>query len=79
MFLFGLTFPFIIKVFLALNDESEEGELGSMDNVGQQMIREKSPSASPIHSSTSAQDKGATQGNFIAANKGFAIENVDVQ
>lgn len=76
---YGVSMTTLEEVFLALNDESEEGEFGSMDNVGQQMIREKSPSASPIHSSTSAQDNGATQGNFIAANKGFAIENVDVQ
>lgn len=69
-----------MKVFLALNDESEEGELGSMDNVGQQMIRDKSSSASPIHSSTPVQESAATQdSSSTAANKGFAIERVDVQ
>lgn len=60
-----------------LNDESEEGELGTMDNVGQQMLREKSPSASPVHASL-PQENGA-QGNYMAANKGFVIETVDVQ
>lgn len=71
-------FLFFFKVFLTLNDESEEGELGSMDNVGQQMIREKSPSASPLHT-TPLQDTGATKDNSIAAKKGFSIGSVDVQ
>ena len=61
-----------------LNDESEEGEFGSMDNVGQQMIREKSPSASPVNT-PSPQENTRAQDNYMTTNNGFIIGDVDVQ
>lgn len=64
-------------MFLVLNDESEEGELGSMNNVGQQMIREKSPSASPSHASSVQENE--MQDNYMTTNKGFMIESVEVK
>ncbi|KAG0725814.1 ATP-binding cassette sub-family A member 5 [Chionoecetes opilio] len=74
---YGVSMTTLEEVFLVLNDESEEGELGSMDDVGQQMVRQKCPSASPTHSA-SAQENTATD-NYLTSNKGFVIETVDVQ
>lgn len=74
---YGVSMTTLEEVFLILNDESEEGELGSMNNVGQQMIREKSPSASPSH--TASPQENETQDNYMTTNKGFVIESVEVK
>lgn len=74
---YGVSMTTLEEVFLVLNDESEEGELGSMNNVGQHMISEKSPSASPSH--TSSLQENGMQDNYMAANKGYVIESVEVK
>lgn len=62
-----------MKVFLSLNEEHAEEQ--SVENLGQQMIRDKSPSASPLHA-PATENGTATE---TANTKGFAINAVDIE
>lgn len=78
---YGISMTTLEEVFLTLSGENEmEGaELQSVENIGQQIIKEKSSaSSSPVHhSSPEILIRNGTSTNN--ATEGFAIETVEVR
>nr|XP_053640030.1 cholesterol transporter ABCA5-like [Cherax quadricarinatus] len=83
---YGISMTTLEEVFLVLSEENEESEIHSMEDIGHKVLKDKSSSSSPLHTSSSEvqeQNMNGTQQTGDRVNimdtNGFAINAVDVK
>ncbi|KAK7082388.1 ATP-binding cassette sub- A member 5, partial [Halocaridina rubra] len=75
---YGISMTTLEEVFFTLSDENEGGELHCIDDLGKHLIRERSPSTSPVHHASPVPIL-KTDRVVTTDMQGFAIETVEAR